>query len=96
MIIELDMGREINMISDDKYISDDQINHLLLIHMSIYLSEGFPIKDARLLKYLKSIFHIILPSLTSLSRSKLIINFEKRASFFMETVYAVFSTHTRK
>ena len=31
---------------------------------------GFPIKDARLLKYLKSIFHIIIPSLSSLSRQE--------------------------
>ena len=29
---------------------------------------GFPIKDARLLKYLKSIFSILFPFLTSLSR----------------------------
>ena len=43
---------------------------------------GFPIKDARLLKYDKPIFHIILPSLSSLSRSGVFFSFEKRASFF--------------
>ena len=40
-----------------------------------------PIKDARLLKYYKSIFHIILPSLSSLSRPGIFLIFEKRASF---------------
>ena len=32
------------------------------------ISTGFPIKDARLLKYSKSLFFIFLPSLSSLSR----------------------------
>ena len=41
----------------------------------------FPIRDARLLKYSESSFHIILPSLSSLSRSEIFLNFEKRASF---------------
>ena len=48
---------------------------------------GFPIIDARLLKYSKSIFHIILPFLSSLSRSGIFLIFEKRASFLGNPVY---------
>ena len=40
---------------------------------------GIPIKDARLLEYEKSIFWIILHSLSSLSRSWIFFNFEKWA-----------------
>ena len=41
---------------------------------------GFPKKDARLLKYFKSIFSMILHSL-SLSGSGIFYNFKKRTSF---------------
>ena len=40
-------------------------------------STGFPIKDARL----KSIYFIILPSFSSLTRSGIFFSFDKRASF---------------
>ena len=44
-------------------------------------STGFPKKDARLLQYFKSIFSMILHSLSSLSGSGIFFNFKKRASF---------------
>ena len=45
------------------------------------LDTGFTIKDARLLKYQKSIFHIVLPSLLSLSRSGIFLFFESRGIY---------------
>ena len=49
-------------------------------------------KDARLLKYENFIFHIILPILSSLSRSEIFLIFDililKRASFW-ETLYLI-------
>ena len=53
----------------------------LLEHPDGCSSTGFPIKYARLLKYLKSIFHIILPSLSSLNGSGIFLIFKKRTSF---------------
>ena len=49
---------------------------------------GFPWKDARLLKYKKSMFRIILPSLSSLSRSGILLFFDKRTSFFFGKLVA--------
>ena len=43
--------------------------------------QGFPMKDAKMLKYLKSIFPIISSSQSSLARLGIFFNFEKRASF---------------
>ena len=51
------------------------------------LDTRFPIKDARLLKYEKSIYSIILPSFSSLSRSGIFFSFEKRASFLENHVF---------
>ena len=44
-------------------------------------STGFPKKDARLLQYFKSIFSMILHSLSSLSGSGIFYNFKKRTVF---------------
>ena len=52
----------------------------------VRLYTGFPIKDARLLKYEKLIFSIILPSFSSLSRSEIYFSYEKRASFLGDPV----------
>ena len=46
---------------------------------------GFAKKDTRLLKYFKSIFSMILHSLSSLSGSGIFFNFKKR--LFWETLY---------
>ena len=54
---------------------------------SPYQPTGFPIKDARLLVYEKSIFSIILLSFSSLSRSGKFISFKKRASFLRNPVF---------
>ena len=51
-----------------------------LVITKVSLSTGCPIEDARLLKYLKSKFSKILPSLGYIGR-KFFFNFEKRASF---------------
>ena len=56
----------------------ENINRSLYFH-SFYT--GFPIKYAQFLKYLKFIFSIILPSLSSLGRLEIFFNFEKRTTF---------------
>ena len=47
---------------------------------------SFPIKDDRLLQYLKSVFSITVPFLSSISRSGIFLNFEKR-TFYLEPRY---------
>ena len=50
-------------------------------------SPGFSIKDAGLLKYLKSTLFSIIPlSLSSLTRLEIFLKFEKRASFLVNPV----------
>ena len=49
---------------------------------------GFPIRDAQWIWYQKSIFHIILPSLSSLSRSG-IFRFLRNGRLFWETLYFI-------
>ena len=56
-------------------------SHISNTSFHFHSSTGFPIKDARLLNYQKSIFHIILPFQSSLNRSGIFFNFERRASF---------------
>ena len=59
----------------------------LIYFKASQIDTGFPKKDARLLKCLKSLFHIILPSLSSLTRSGTFLIFEKRASFLGNPVH---------
>ena len=59
-----------------------QYDYVLLEH----IDSGFPIKDARLLKYEKSISSIILPSFSLLIRSGLSFSFEKQAPFLGNSV----------
>ena len=47
---------------------------------------GFPIRDARLLTFNKVFFLFTLPSLSLMSRSGEILNFEKRKSFMGDPV----------
>ena len=59
-----------------------QYDYVLLEH----IDSGFPIKDARLLKYEKSISSIILPSFSLLIRLGLSFSFEKQAPFLGNSV----------